>query len=139
MAFFSIHSDKRATRSTIGQLWHFLSDFQNFKAILPEDKVENFTWSGDQCSFTIRGITELTVRRVAQREFDHLLFSTEGTAQFRFQLKVSFEGEANQPGQCQIEISGDLNPFIKTMAEKPLTGLVNTMAEKLSELNLPAA
>lgn len=136
MAHFTITSDTNTTRSPLKDLYLFLSDFKNFSSILPEDKVENFVYSEDQCSFNIRGITSLTVRRVGQKEYDHILFSTEGMAQFKFQLNVSFTGVPEKAGQCSIEVSGDINPFIKTMAEKPLTGLVNTMSKKLAELNL---
>jgi hypothetical protein len=34
--------------------------------------------------------------------------------------------------QTNVELEGDMNPFIKAMAEKPLRELVNTMATKLA-------
>jgi hypothetical protein len=36
--------------------------------------------------------------------------------------------------QTNVELEGDMNPFIKAMAEKPLRELVNTMASKLAAL-----
>ncbi len=47
-----------------------------------------------------------------------------------------FIGDASQKGQCKIELTGDLNPFIKAMAEKSLAALTNTMSLKLAQLNL---
>ena len=67
---------------------------------------------------------------------DYILFASEGLANFNFNLKVFFIGEANQNGECKIELYGDLNPFIKSMAEKSLIQLVNTMSLKLSQLKL---
>jgi hypothetical protein len=35
-----------------------------------------------------------------------------------------------------VQLEGDMNPFIKAMAEKPLSNLINTMATKLATLEL---
>lgn len=136
MAAFSIEGGSKPTSSSIGQLYNFLSDFKNFESILPADKVENFQYSGDQCSFNIRGITALTIRITDKKPNEFILFSSEGLSKFNFQLKASFQGEASSTGTCQVDLYGDLNPFIKAMAEKPLKSLVDTMTLKLSELKL---
>jgi len=38
--------------------------------------------------------------------------------------------------QTNVELEGDMNPFIKAMAEKPLRELVNTMSSKLAALSV---
>lgn len=134
MAEFTIVSDTNNTQSEIKTIFDFLSDFKNFASILPEDKVENFEYSDNQCSFNIKGITPMTIKLVEKTPYQTILFSSEGLAKFNFSLKVLFSGEANACGQCHIEMTGDLNPFIKKMAEKPLSTLVNTMSLKLSQI-----
>lgn len=136
MAAFTIVSESNKTQSSVKNLFGFLSDFKNFASILPEDKVENFQFSGDQCSFNIKGVTPMTIKLVEKKPFEFILFSSEGLAKFNFSLKVHFTGEADSPGECKVDLMGDLNPFIKAMAEKPLAGLVNTMSLKLSQLTL---
>ena len=136
MAAFTIPSETNNTRSEINKLFEFLSDFKNFKAILPEDKVENFEYAGDQCSFNIKGITPMTIRLKEKKPFEYILFSSEGLAKFNFSLKVTFAGSESEKGTCQVDLMGDLNPIIKTMAEKPLAGLVNTMSSRLGALEL---
>lgn len=136
MAAFTVSSNALQTESTLSSLFNFLTDFKNFASILPEDKVENFQYSGDQCSFNIRGITPMTIRMVEKQPYERILFSSEGLAKFNFSLEVNFRGNAEEPGICSINLSGDLNPFIKAMAEKPLGALVNTMSLKLSQLKL---
>lgn len=136
MAAFTIVSETNKTASSLKSLFEFLIDFKNFAAILPEEKVENFQFSGDQCSFNIKGITPMTIRLIEKDPFHHILFSSEGLAKFNFSLRVSFIGKAESIGECKVELMGDLNPFIKSMAEKALSGLVNTMSLKLSQLNI---
>ncbi|WP_317897515.1 hypothetical protein [Aurantibacillus circumpalustris] len=136
MAKFTINSETNKTVSSIKDLYNFLSDFKNFGTILPEDKVQDFKYSENECSFTIKGITEMTIIVEEKVTNDFILFSSNGLAKFNFSLKVQFMGDAEAPGECKIDLLGDLNPFIKAMAEKPLGNLVNTMSLKLSQLTL---
>lgn len=136
VAVFSLTSETAHTLSPLKDLYLFLSDFGNFKSILPEDKVENFTHSGDACSFNIKGITPMSIRLVEQRPFSELFFSSEGLSKFNFKLRVRFIGTPEQSGECSVEMQGDLNPFILKMAEKSLLALINSMSNKLSQLQL---
>jgi hypothetical protein len=133
---FTIVSDTHTTQSSLKDLFEFLADFKNFGSILPQDKVDDFQYTANQCSFNIKGITPMTIKLVQKEPYHFILFSSEGLSKFNFSLKVVFTGEPEKPGQCATELSGNLNPFIKAMAEKPLTGIVNTMSLKLSQLKL---
>lgn len=136
MSAFSIHSEINSTQSKLISLFLFISDFKNFNSILPEDRIEDFKYSELECTFNIKGITSMKIKIIEKHAHDYILFASEGLANFKFNLKVFFIGEANQNGECKIELYGDLNPFIKSMAEKYLIQLVNTMSLKLSQLKL---
>lgn len=136
MAEFTITSETHSTTSTLKSIFEFLTDFKNFKDIMPEDKVENFEYDFDWCKFNIRGVTPLKVILKEKTAYSKVIFESEGLAKFNFTLEASLIGEAQAKGQCNVKLHGDINPFIKAMAEKPLTQLVNTMALKLSQLNL---
>lgn len=136
MAAFTLTSEQHSTLSNLKSLFVFLSDFKNFESILPADKVEQFKVTETGCSFFIKGITPMTVTLDDKKEYEYILFSSQGLGKFNFTLKAFFIGEPQQPGQCKIELSGDMNPFIKSMAEKPLGALINSMSLKLSELKI---
>lgn len=136
MAAFNIESDTRETVSNLKNLFEFLSDFKNFNSILPHDKVENFEFTENQCSFNIKGVTQMTIHMVGKKPYENILFTSKGLGKFDFQLKVLFIGPSDAPGKCKVDLSGDMNPFILTMAKKPLAQLVNTMSLKLSELQV---
>lgn len=136
MAGFALKSEPQPTQTVLKELYLFLSDFGNFTSILPEDKVENFSYSEDACSFTIKGITAMSIRLADKKPYEMLFFSSEGLSKFNFNLKVNFIGEPEKTGVCEIEMQGDLNPFILKMAEKSLLALVNSMSLKLSQLKI---
>lgn len=136
MAFFSIPSSELKASSTNKQLFEFLTDFKNFESILPEDKVDGFTCDENSCSFNIKGITPLKVVLESKIPYSKIVFNSTGLAKYNFNLEVNLKGEATEIGECKVQLSGDLNPFIKAMAEKPLTQLVNSMNQKLAGLKL---
>ena len=55
MAHFSLLSETHTTKSSTDSLFDFMGDFHNFKHLLPEDKIDNFECTSEQCSFSIKG------------------------------------------------------------------------------------
>jgi hypothetical protein len=76
----------------------------------------------------------MTVKLAGKTPCSAILFTSEGLGKFNFKLRAEFSGEPDRPGECRVQLDGDLNPFIVQMAQKPLTTLVDTMAVRLSEL-----
>ena len=137
MAEFKLISEQQVTVSNLEALYNFLIDFKNFESILPPDKIEDFKVLDTSCSFVIKGITPITIKIKEQNKYDYILFSSEGLAKFDFDLHVFFIGQpTSNVGACRIEMVGNLNPFIKVMAEKPLLALINSMSLKLSQLKI---
>lgn len=130
MAHFSILSETHTTQSTTDKLFDYMGDFNNFKHLLPEDKINNFECTAEQCSFGIKGLMPLTIKIKEHLQKSRITFETTGLAKFVFTLHIHLL--ENQ--KTNVELEGDMNPFIKAMAEKPLRELVNTMATKLASL-----
>jgi len=136
MAHFSISSTQQKAKENNKALFNFLTDFSNFKSILPEDKTDGFSYDENSCSFNIKGITPMKVVLDEKTPFKKIKFNSQGLGKFNFNLDVFFNGEADEIGECKIELSGDMNPFIVSMAEKSLIALVNSMNQKLTDLKL---
>lgn len=132
MAYFSILSETHPTVSETNKLFDFMGDFHNFKHLLPDDKIENFECTSEQCSFGIKGLVPLTIKIKDKTPKSKITFETSGLAKFVFTLHIHLLPEQ----QTNVQLEGDMNPFIKVMAEKPLSDLVNTMASKLAALTI---
>jgi hypothetical protein len=130
LAHFSILSETHSVQSTTDSLFDYMGNFNNFKHLLPEDKITNFECSAEQCSFGIKGLMPLTIKIKERLPKSRITFETSGLAKFIFTLHIHLL--ENQ--KTNVELEGDMNPFIKAMAEKPLRELVNTMATKLAAL-----
>ncbi len=132
MAYFSILSETHPTQSKTDSLFDFMGDFNNFKHLLPEDKIENFECTSEQCSFGIKGLMPLTIKIKERLPKSRITFETSGLAKFVFTLHIHLLADQ----KTNVELEGDMNPFIKVMAEKPLKDLINTMATKLAGLSV---
>ena len=132
MAYFSIISETHPTQSNPDNLYEFMGDFNNFKHLLPEDKIDNFKCTSDECFFDIKGLVPLTIKIKEKTPKTKITFETVGLAKFVFTLHIHLLPEQ----KTNVQIEGDMNHFIKMMVEKPLSDLVNTMAKKLAGLSV---
>lgn len=136
MAHFSIPSPETKAVSENKKLYEYLVNFANFKDILPEDRTENFSYDADSCSFNIKGIAPLKIVFLEKEPYSRIKYTTQGLKRFDFFLEVTFKGKPDELGECKVEMTGDMNPFILKMAQAPLTALVNSMNQKLSQLKI---
>ena len=53
-----ITSEKQIVNYSSKKIFDFIGDFKNFEALLPEDRIENYTFTEDSCSFRIKGMSD---------------------------------------------------------------------------------
>lgn len=125
-----IESEKVKVNGPINEVFSFLTDMNNFKLLLPIDKISDWQSDEKQCSFKVQGGFKIPL----------VLDSTEGNskihiisgqgAPFPFTLDVLMK-EEGELVEGYIEFNGEMNTFIKMMAEKPLLNLFNHIANRL--------
>lgn len=127
-----IESNKVSINCPSEKVYGFLSNFDHFSALLPE-QVINWQSDGDSCSFEVKGLATLGLRITEKVPFTKIGMQGEGKIPFGFTLDAFFE--AVSAGQCmaQMVIDADMNPFISMMVEKPLQHFVDTLIGKLKE------
>ena len=127
-----IDSTKVIVNASQQDIFDFLTDSNNIKELLPQDKISDFKSDKDQCSFKVQGGVIISLIQDGNDGLDVIkLKSGEGTPfPFKLFIKTSPQG-----GQCEgfIHFDGEVNMFLKMMVEKPLTNLFNYMSNKLQE------
>lgn len=99
---------------------------------MPE-QIINWQSTEDTCSFTIKGMTDLSMKIKEKIAFHTILITSYGKVPFDFELKCSFEDFGNFQTQSQLIFIADLNPMLSMMASKPLQNFVNMLNSKLKE------
>ncbi|MBW6497475.1 MAG: SRPBCC family protein [Bacteroidales bacterium] len=115
------------------EVFEFLSDFRNFKDLMPPQIVN---WKADEqsCSFTIQGMAELSMRMINKKPHSNIHIAAEGNNPIDYTLDCFFEPDAGGKSYAEIVFDAELNPFLSMVASRPLQNLVNMLADKLQEI-----
>ncbi|HEC42458.1 MAG TPA: SRPBCC family protein [Bacteroides sp.] len=117
------------------KIYKYISDFNNFQSLIPEDKVKDFESTKDTCSFTVEGVGHAGLKIIEKIPFNLIKISSDENTTFDFLLWIQIK--ELEPGDSRIRITTEvnLNPMMASMAKKPLKNFVDTLidqAEKLS-------
>lgn len=122
-----IESEKTLINKSQAEVFNFLSDFNNFKQLMP-DQVENWSSTSEECSFTIKGMATLGMKIAEKKPDSEIKIIRNGKAPFDFVLNCMIsQGEPGVNCFLQLFFDADLNPFLKMMAEKPLKNFLNIL------------
>ena len=132
----NIVTEQKKVAYSADQIFQFISNFNHFKQLLPEDKVEDWQSTEESCSFKIKGMTTLGLKLGDVEKPSKIVMLSDGKVPFKFHLDVNIQEVDSDNSMVHIEFEGDINPFMKMMVEKPLTNFFNMLVDKLSKLEL---
>ena len=128
-----IESEKTLIKKSSEEIFLFLSDFNNFQKLMPE-QVTNWESNTDECSFTISGMATLGMKIAEKKPNDFIKVVRNGNAPFDFTLECLMKEKGEKESEVQLAFNADLNPMLKMMAVKPLTNFLNLLVQKLNTL-----
>ena len=112
------------------QIFNFLNDLRNLEKLMP-DQIIDYKAEAQKCSFTIKGMTSLSLKVQQAISPKLILLVPDGKSPFEFELMAHIKDSDNST-QAKIQLQADLNPMLAMMAKRPLQNLVEIMADKLS-------
>ena len=104
------------------RVYAMLSDLSNLERVkdrIPQDKIKDFEFDSDSCSFAVDPVGKITFQIVEREPNKTIKFTTTNSPVPLFlwiQLKQVQEADT----RLKMTIRADLNPFIKPMVSKPL-------------------
>lgn len=128
-------SGNKVVNQSADKLFLFLTDLNNFKGLLPP-QIKNWQSTENWCSFDIEGTASLGFEIKEKKPNDYIKYKEYGKSPFPFLLIIKIDKKEKLQTGVKISFEADLNPMMKMMLKKPLTNLLNLMADKLNELNL---
>ncbi|MDR1725669.1 MAG: hypothetical protein LBR28_04690 [Bacteroidales bacterium] len=114
-------------------IFEFLSDFTHFSILLP-DKVENWKATKENCSFTIKGLTDFGMKISDTKPYSFITITND--EQVPMPIKFVFNWKLMQSEKsCSVQACFDLdvNPMMGMMIKKPVSDFVNILVDKLKE------
>jgi carbon monoxide dehydrogenase subunit G len=123
-------SEKIQINASASELFNFLGDFTNFEHLMPE-QIKNWRADQDTCSFTIEGLADLNMRIASRAQDKNIHIIADGKNPIDYTLDCFLSPVDENTSNVELIFAAKLNPFIKTMASRPLQNFVNMLAEKL--------
>lgn len=133
MAITRIESDKVSINKPSEKIFDYLSDFQNFEKLMPE-QVTEWEATADECSFNISGMATIGMKIVEKTPSSKILISSNGKVPFDFTLLIDIDGKEPTTTIGQIVFESELNPMMKMMVAKPLGNFFNMLAKKMADI-----
>ena len=113
-----------------------ISDLCNLEKVqdrIPEDKVNDLTFDEDTVGVNVAPVGELKLRICEREEPKCVKFETvQSPVPFNVWIQVLPVDEASS--KMKVTVKADLNPFIKSMVEKPLQEAVEKIADALAQV-----
>ena len=132
----NIASKKVEVNNSAENVFNFLADLNNFEKLMPKDKISNWTSNSNECSFEINGMSTIGMKFQETSPYSYLKLVSHGKNPFSFTLDVKFEKTEKDSVISQMIFSGDINPFLKLVVEKPLTNFFNQLVENLGQVKI---
>ncbi len=115
-------------------LYDFLQDMNNFKPLLPQDRISDWACDGNSCSFMVQGAATIGLALDGGTPNSLVKMKSTDRAPFPFTLDVHLREEDGATQAFQV-FQAELNPIIKMMVEKPLKNLFDHIADKMVALH----
>ena len=128
-----IESNSAEINNSAEKIFTFLSNLNNLGKLMPEQVID---WQSteDSCSFTIKGMTDLTMKIVEKTPFSKIVIGPGEKTPFPFSLIISLDELTEDFTNAQIIFEAELNMMLQMMATNPLRNFVNMLVSKLRDL-----
>ncbi len=114
------------------KIFKFISDFNNFKSLIPQDKIKNWQSTEDTCKFSVDGIGDAGLRIVEKQASTTVKYSTDGKVPFNFFLWIQLKQVAENDTRIKLTIKADLNPMMKMMVGKHVKKFLNMLGDAIA-------
>lgn len=117
------------------KIYNYVSNFNNFNQLIPEDKIKDFESTDETCRFSVEGIGKAGLRIIEKEPFKMIKISSDEETTFDLLLWIQIK--EIEPGDSRMKITTEvnMNPMMASMVKKPLKNFVDTLidqAEKIS-------
>lgn len=129
-------SEVKAIPQSGERIFAMLSDLSNLERIkdrIPQDKVKNFEFDSDSCSFAVDPVGKINFQIVEREPNKTIKFATTNSPVPLF-LWIQLKEIAENDTRMKITARAELNPFLRPMVSKPLQDAVDKISEVLASL-----
>lgn len=108
-----------------------LNNLEKVKDRLPQDKIRNLSFDAESLSIDVPPVGKIVLQIVEKEPCKCIKFETT-TSPLPFNLWIQIVPVSDDECKMKLTIGIELNPFMKTMVQKPLQEGLEKMADTLA-------
>ena len=121
------------------QIYTFISNFHNFKDLLPADKVSGWEASEDKCSFQVDPLGRTGLIIVEKKPYTLVKMSSDPEfSSYHFMIWIQLKKVAEEDTRIKITIEPQVNMMMLPMIKGPLKKLADGLINKMESFSFPA-
>lgn len=129
-----IETEVVSCQQSAEKIFNFLSDFNNFKALMPP-QVTNWQSTSETCTFTINNMATVGMKIESKTPHSKIhIISDGGKVPFSFTLDVLLTPLNDSNCTGQLVFDADIPIFLRPMVEGPLGNFFNLLAKKMADI-----
>ena len=118
------------------RIFNMLSDLSNLEKVkdcIPQDKIQEFEFDKDSCSFSVTPVGKITFQIVEREPYKTVKFTTANSP-IPLYLWIQLKQIEENDTRMKLTVRADLNPFLKQMVSKPLQDALDKISTILAAL-----
>lgn len=112
-----------------------LKEMSNYESLMPENSTFEVHESGQGFAVQLKGLPKVGLRLKEVQEPKSITFNSP-SENFNYEMQVNINETGENHSEVFIDFNGKFNPMIEMMAKKPLTKLIETIADNLEKTDL---
>lgn len=129
-------SDSKTIPHSDRDIFRVLSDLRNLDLIekmIPDDKIKDFIFDKDSVSFCVDAIGKVSFSVIERQPDNFIRFKSEKLP-FDVFMEIQLQLKSDNETELMMFVKSDLNPFMKSIVEKPMREAVDRIADALKQL-----
>lgn len=118
------------------QIYSFITDFNNFKELIPGDRVSDWKSSEDRCTFHVDPVGKTGLMIIDREAHSLVKISTvPEISSYHFIIWIQLKNVAENDTRVRITIEPEVNKMLLPMIKSPLKQFVNGLIDKIEAFN----
>ncbi len=115
-----------------GQIYEFITDFRNFRELLPADKVTGWEATAERCSFHVSPVGRTGLEIVEKNPHTLVkIVSVPEISNYQFTIWIQLKEISDRDTRIRITIEPQVNKMLLPMIRGPLQQFADGMVEKM--------
>ena len=117
------------------QIYNFLTNFDNFKNLVPQDKVKDWESNENSCSFSVDIVGKTGFQIIEKEPFKLIKLTSLDNTQYNFQFWIQLKALSENETAIKLTMNVELNAMMVMMAKAPIKKFLDTLVDRIGQID----